>query len=152
MPNKKLGNLKLASYFAFFIFLLIIVNPVFSDQCSSKSAVSSETFYRDISPDKAEKIIKSGPKDLIILDVRTKDEFNEKHISGAINIDYYSPDFTSKLEKLDRTKVYIVYCKSGFRSKKSTEIMKKLGFKRIYNMLGGINGWIEAGLPTVSEE
>jgi rhodanese-related sulfurtransferase len=87
--------------------------------------------------------------DFIILDVRTPKEFAEGYIEGAINLDYYSATFRAELNKLDKNKTYLVYCRSGRRSEGSLDLMRQLGFGRAYNMLGGIINWKANGLPTV---
>ena len=78
----------------------------------------------------------------IILDVRTENECNEGIIANSINIDIYEGQgFITKLEGLDKSKSYYVYCRSGARSAKACEIMKSLGFENTYNLLGGILEW-----------
>jgi glutamine cyclotransferase len=91
-----------------------------------------------------------GNADFIILDVRTPDEFNGGHIGNAVNIDFYSPDFKSNLEKLDRNKLYLVYCLTGGRSASASQMLSELGFPRVYNLAGGITRWIQDGYPTTS--
>ena len=90
---------------------------------------------------------KNNP-DLVILDVRTEDEYNEGHIENAINIDYYSKSLKKDLNKLDKNKTYLVYCRSGSRSAKTVTIMEELGFKEVYN-IGGMIDWTAAGYPSV---
>jgi len=78
----------------------------------------------------------------VILDVRTEDEYNNGIISNAINIDINKgQNFIQELEKLDKTKNYYVYCRSGIRSAKACEIMNQLGFENAYNLMGGIIEW-----------
>jgi rhodanese-related sulfurtransferase len=78
----------------------------------------------------------------IILDVRTENECDEGMIPNAINIDIYEGQgFISKLEALDKSKNYFVYCRSGARSANACEVMKGLGFENAYNLLGGFLEW-----------
>lgn len=78
----------------------------------------------------------------VILDVRTENEYDEGIIANAINIDIYEGQgFIQKLETLDKSKKYYVYCRSGARSAKACEIMESLGFEYAYNLQGGILGW-----------
>ncbi len=77
----------------------------------------------------------------IILDVRTIQEVNEGHIEDATNIDFYASDFTEKLALIRKDVPIYVYCRSGGRSSKSVVIMQDLGFKKIYNLLGGFGAW-----------
>ena len=78
----------------------------------------------------------------IILDVRTENECNEGIIANSINLDIYEWQvFITKLEALDKSKNYYVYCRSGARSAKACEVMRSFGFENTYNLLGGILEW-----------
>lgn len=83
----------------------------------------------------------------IIIDVRTPQEFANEHIENALNLDYYSEKFRDELNKLDKEKTYLIYCRSGNRSGKALSIMKELAFREVYNMLGGIIHWKAEGYP-----
>lgn len=72
--------------------------------------------------------------ELVILDVRTSDEYKDGHVKNALNLDFYSPNFKSELEKLDKNKQYLVYCRSGNRSGQASRLMQQLGFMHIINM------------------
>ena len=85
--------------------------------------------------------------DFVIIDVRTPEEFAEEHIENAINIDFRSETFRDGLNQLDKNKTYLIYCRSGGRSRNALDIMAELNFREAYNMLGGINGWKVEGLP-----
>lgn len=87
--------------------------------------------------------------DVIVLDVRTPEEFADGHLEGAVMIDFYSPDFADQLGELDPTKSYVLYCRSGNRSGQTTEIMSDLGFTDVADVDGGILAWTAAGLPVV---
>lgn len=78
----------------------------------------------------------------VILDVRTDDEWNDGFIPGAILNDIYKGQgFIYRLEELDKTKNYYVYCKSGGRSGQACNIMKQMGFENAYNLEGGFMNW-----------
>lgn len=78
----------------------------------------------------------------VILDVRTDDEFNDGYIENAIHIDIHKGQgFIDELDKLDKSKNYYVYCRSGARSGKACQIMNEMGFANSYNLLGGILDW-----------
>ena len=83
----------------------------------------------------------------ILLDVRTPEEYNEGHLSGAINIDYKADNFEAALGQLDKDKPYYIYCKSGVRSGNTVTKMQKMGFTQVYNMDGGVEAWKAEGLP-----
>lgn len=84
---------------------------------------------------------------IAILDVRTAKEFADGHVAGAVNIDVNQADFAQKIDELDRSKTYIVYCRSGRRSRKAVGIMAAKGFKNLYNVSDGFVGWNKNGLP-----
>ena len=84
----------------------------------------------------------------VILDVRTPEEFLGEHIENAVNLDYYSDTFRNDLDKLDKNKTYLIYCRSGGRSENALNIMEELDFREFYNMLDGINKWKSEGLTT----
>ena len=77
-----------------------------------------------------------------ILDVRTDDEVAEGYIPNAKQIDIYlGQGFLDELEKLDKSKNYYVYCRSGNRSSQACAIMNSVGIENTYNLLGGFNDW-----------
>jgi len=78
----------------------------------------------------------------VILDVRTEEECQEGIIPNAIQIDIYKGQgFIYKVEELDKTKNYYVYCKAGGRSAQACNIMNQLGIENTYNLLGGMMQW-----------
>jgi rhodanese-related sulfurtransferase len=78
----------------------------------------------------------------VILDVRTEDEWEEGIIPNAIMIDIYKgSEFIAKIESLDKSKNYYVYCKAGGRSQQACHIMNQMGFAQTFNLLGGIMQW-----------
>jgi rhodanese-related sulfurtransferase len=100
---------------------------------------------RDVGVDEFEKLWKE--KKGLVLDVRTAKEFEAGHIPGAVNIDVKSADFDKKLAELDKDKTYLVHCASGVRSVQACEKMKRLDFKQLINLQGGIKAWEKAGKP-----
>ena len=87
--------------------------------------------------------------EIVFLDVRTPEEYNEGHIEGSENIDYNSKNFQTNVGELDKNRKYIVYCHSGMRSSRAVSVMKKLGFTDIQNLSGGIRKWKGKNLPIV---
>jgi rhodanese-related sulfurtransferase len=87
----------------------------------------------------------------VILDVRTEEEWNDGIISGAILNDIYKGQgFIYRLEELDKSKNYYVYCKVGGRSAQACSIMNQMGFENTYNLEGGFMNW--GGEVTLPEE
>ena len=81
-------------------------------------------------------------KEAILLDVRTLEEYNQGHIPNAQLINIQNPpNFLQELELLNRSKTYLVYCRSGARSSQACMLMKNKGVENCFNLLGGINQW-----------
>ena len=90
------------------------------------------------------------PEKLQFLDVRTAQEYAESHIEGAENINVLEEEaFLEGIKNLNKKKKIAVYCRSGKRSMKAAKILEEQGFKKIYNLEGGILQWKEDELPTV---
>jgi len=113
------------------------------------TALAAGSPVTNVTVGKAQKLIteRAGKADFVILDVRTPDEFAEGHIDGAVNLDVQSPDFEKGLRKLDRTKSYLVYCRTGNRSRRATLTMDALGFRSIFHMTEGIVKWKQQTRP-----
>lgn len=80
--------------------------------------------------------------DAVVLDVRTFAEVSRGVIPGSMHIDIYkAPEFLDRIQSLDKDKSYYVYCRVGGRSGQACNIMRQLGFKYTYNLLGGIEQW-----------
>lgn len=73
-----------------------------------------------------------------IIDIRTPEEYNSGHLKDAINIDFYSSDFKFELNKLDKEKKYLIYCRSGTRSSYALSTFEELQFKEVYELENGI--------------
>lgn len=90
--------------------------------------------------------------DVVLLDVRTAEEFGEGHLSNAFNIDVKEEDFVEKAKTaLPADKTIAVYCRSGKRSANAAAMLAKEGFK-VVNLLGGITAWKNAGMPVEMTE
>jgi phage shock protein E len=86
----------------------------------------------------------------LILDVRSTEEFAEAHIEGAINNNVFDENFTSNVKGFDKNKPIFVYCKSGKRSNMAAVKLSNLGFKKIYDLEGGILNWIKNDYKVVN--
>ena len=87
---------------------------------------------------------------VVILDVRKADEFDEEHIKGAILIDQFQSDFLEQSQaKLLKDKTIAVYCRSGRRSANAAGKLAEVGYKCV-NLKGGILAWKEANMPVVT--
>jgi len=117
------------------------------------TALVSQTIpYKNITVVQADTLIKNhlGSSDLILLDVRTSGEFFNERLDKSKNLDVLSSAaFNDSIDKLDKNKIYLVYCASGSRSPGASLKLQNKGFKTVYNMQGGITAWRNAGFPTI---
>mgnify|MGYP001827116529 CR=1 FL=1 len=119
--------------------LLILVTA-----CSSGSDTATIEL---VSPEQAADVIGEDPAGLVVLDIRTPEEYAEARIADAINVDFYAPDFADQLDVLDKSDPYVMYCRTGNRSSEAIETMKELGFEEVYEIDGGIVSWYDSGYP-----
>jgi len=76
-----------------------------------------------------------------LLDVRTSEEYKAGSITGCLNIDFYSEEFSNQLKALDPARPVFIYCKSGGRSGKTYKMLKDMGVEKVYDLKGGYDGW-----------
>lgn len=97
----------------------------------------------------SEFISKIAEREVVIVDVRTPEEFAAGHLEGALNIDVNSPNFESQIFALDKSVTYAIYCRSGNRSTIASAKMSDAGFTSLYNFNeGGFAELAAAGAPT----
>jgi rhodanese-related sulfurtransferase len=115
----------------------------------STLALAAGSVVTDVTVGKAYSLTqeRAGQADFVVLDVRTPGEFAESHLAGAVNLDVQAVDFETRLRGLDRTKTYLVYCRTGNRSRKAIQAMQRLGFQSVFHMTQGIVGWQQQKLP-----
>ncbi len=77
-------------------------------------------------------------EEFLLIDVRTKKEFNTKRLRNAVNIDFYDENFESNIKTLEKEKNLLIYCRSGRRSLIATDILSKNGYQNVYNLKEGI--------------
>jgi rhodanese-related sulfurtransferase len=87
----------------------------------------------------------------VLVDVRTPVEFKAGHLAKAVMVDFEASDFKARISELERSKKYLLYCRTANRSGQAAKIMKDLGFREVYDMAGGINQWKSAGYPVVTD-
>ncbi len=153
-PDRKYGRAGIAASLALALVLASCGNSDSADAGaeateSADSSAADGAGLRLVSAEAAAGIIDSPPENLVILDVRTPEEFAEGHIEGAIMLDFYRDDFADELAKLDPSVPYVLYCRSGNRSGQTISLMEGLGFADVADVDGGIGGWLGAGLPVV---
>lgn len=117
----------------------------------TSAAADASGGVRVIDPTTGAAIQADPPADLVILDVRTPDEYAEGHLEGSLQLDFYEPDFATRVGELDPDVPYLVYCRSGNRSGQTRALMEQLGFTDVADIDGGIVAWTDAGLPVVTD-
>ncbi len=153
------------------IFILLIglfALTVVSCQQSATTTASTTTttttqpkdqgIHKTVSPAEFKQLMDEGK--MTVIDIRRPkerydDNINEDtgqpygYIPGTqLNIDWKASNFKDEIQKLDKSKPYGIYCRTGHRSGLALKVMKDLGFKEVYNLGGGMKAWIKDGLPT----
>ncbi len=122
------------TYFIFFISILFL-----GFNCMAQKKNSSDTrlpYFSNLNYEQFTSILKDDS--VIVIDVRTAEEYQSGHLKGAKLIDFRGSDFVDKINKLDKKRTYLLYCRSGNRSGQAMAIFKQNGFTRVYNQQGGI--------------
>ncbi len=146
--------MSLKKFMALALSVSLIIGVTLIVGCVRDETATPETstqIIEDITPQEAFTLIQNNQNnpDFVIIDVRTREEFSGEYIENATNIDFYSETFRDMLNNLDKSKTYLIYCRSGARSGSTLDIMAELNFKEVYNILGGMLQWMEEELPTV---
>jgi len=123
-------------------YLLFIIAATILSSCDSggKKETAIVPVVQHITP--VEFNAKRLMSPVVVLDVRTPEEFSEGYIPGAVNVDYNN-NFERTMAPMDKSQTYLVYCQVGGRSSKATEWMIRNGFTSVYNMKGGFRAWTE---------
>jgi|AntDeeMinimDraft_4_1070355.scaffolds.fasta_scaffold15218_1 rhodanese-related sulfurtransferase len=138
MGRKNRNFLKLLSLSIFFIAVL----------AGCESVEDNGKTVQMVSPDEMETLTQLDETQLI--DVRSLKQYKEGHIKGAQNL-ILGKDFKQRFDELDKTKPVAVYCKTGGQSKKCAQILKDAGFKKVFDLRGGLTQWIYEGKETVNQ-
>lgn len=108
---------------------------------------STTISFGDVTVEEAKSLVESNVS-LIIVDVRTREEYDSGHIEGAILIPV--SELESRINELSKEEELLIYCRTGNRSSNSVNILKANGYTKIFHMNDGIIAWIQAGYPTVN--
>jgi phage shock protein E len=113
--------------------------------CGGLASAEIQPKSEPVKIDQAEKLWIEGTQ---LLDVRTKEEWDAGHLPGAQRIDIKEDGFLDKAKAtLDPKRPVLVYCRSGNRSKKASDLLREAGFSKVYEIEGGIVAWKKAGKP-----
>lgn len=128
--------------FGLALMALLACSPASQAQQSAKSPFLVTTL-------EGRALIESNQSDqsMIVLDVRTPEEFAAGHLPGAINISIADPAFGEKIGALDKQKPTFIYCRTQNRSAHAAQMMKQAGFTDLRVMNGGFSEWQGKGYP-----
>lgn len=116
-----------------------------SESAVARAEAGSADTSEAISSEEAKALLEQED-DVVVLDVRTPEEFEGGHVAGAVLLDYYAPDFLERLKAKDPEKTYLVYCAVGGRSQEVVHLMRELGFEHVYEA-EDFDALKEAGIP-----
>lgn len=123
-----------------FLFFLLTSSFIWLTACGQSTLRSSNEPLRRVSQKEFKQVLKDNPK-VVLVDVRTSSEYAQGKIGEAMNIDFLSADFESKISKMDKSKLTLIYCQAGGRSNKALQKMKALGFEQVLELEGGYSHW-----------
>lgn len=115
------------------------------DKVKAASEQQQRNTYEDVDADQMIMLLESSPG--LVLDVRTEGEMRDGVIGDPAKCDYHRAEFTDCLGSLDPETTVYVYCRSGGRSSDAAKMLADRGFKKVYNLKGGITGWKAKGYP-----
>lgn len=121
---------------------IIIVGILFLLFLVYKSRTQNQGDFTNIGAGEINSLLKDNP-DLVLLDVRMPKEIAGGKVKNALEINVLSPNFSKKIANLDKSKPYLVYCRSGNRSAKACNKMSKQEFGKLYNLQGGYSSWLK---------
>ena len=128
------------------VFLNLASHAVADEPKQAAGAKASAT--KDVTPDEAAALMKNKPGAVLVIDVRTPDEFAEGHIPGAKNVDFLGDDFEKQIAALPADRPLIVHCAAGNRSAKAVAKIAALQrTAQTFHLKSGFNGWKAAGKP-----
>ena len=127
---------------------LSVAGSAHAAEANGNAKVETKPAVKNINVADAAKLL-AERKEVVVLDVRTPEEFKEGHLKGAVNFNIQSKTFKEDLAKLDKSKTYLVNCAAGGRSTRACTAMDGLGFTNAFNLQGGFNAWSAAGQPVV---
>lgn len=123
---------------------LILISILFV--ASFAASAQGKTVAEDLTSEQFKAKLESTP-DAVLLDLRTPDELKKGMLNNAVHIDYFNKNFEDQIKALDKDKVYFIYCAGGGRSGETKELMEKEGFKAVYNLSEGFDGWKKKKMP-----
>ncbi len=122
-----------------FLFALMLISAATFAQSAKKDSISVLSVT-----DFEKKLTK---KNVVLVDVRTPEEVADGHLDSALNINFLSENFAGEIEAMNKKNTYLIYCRTGKKSRSAADLLEKAGFKRVHMLDGGITAWKDAGKP-----
>ena len=125
----------------------LAVVVIVSITCFNFFCFGQQLVYTTISVSDARAMLQFS-SNVLVVDVRTTEEYAQGHLKGAINIPL--SDLPLRIGALEHNRPILVYCQTGIRGAQASTILVKAGFTKVFNLEGGITAWIDAGYPTIT--
>ena len=127
---------------------MVLMAPILVAVCawSAEKTTAPSAITKRIGLEEFDKL-RAANTNIVILDVRSAAEFEKGRMAGATNIDISSFRFEQKVRALDKSKTYVVTCAVGMRSARACKKLDGMGFKELYDLAPGFDGWKKAGRP-----
>ncbi|HUR30948.1 MAG TPA: rhodanese-like domain-containing protein [Saprospiraceae bacterium] len=144
-----MNSFKISGYTILVSISLVLVQsckPSTPVETKEEGKVEAKSTYKEapmISPDEFEAGMKKNRA--VLVDVRMPQEFEKGHMEGAVNMNFFDPNFKAQLLDLDKDKKYYMYCKNDARSERAAEFMLQNDFPEVYVLKGGYDAWLTAG-------
>ena len=123
------------SYLILFSFLLCVTGGCFTVRSNKDFS------YSKLSPAEYAAVLRDS-SNYYLIDVRTAAEYNRSHLAGAVNFSYLNFHIGRDVDTLDRNKTVLIYCQTCHRSPLAVRKMKKMGFRKVYDLKGGYKNWM----------
>lgn len=138
----KIHDLRTMKYILLLGALFIFSCKQSQNSSSDSAEVNASKEFKDLALVDFMKAYTAEPSGAaMLIDLRTPPEYNDGTINGAVMINYLDDNINQQLEALDKSKKYYIFCAQGGRSKKCMDKMQSMGFSRVYNLLGGYEGY-----------
>lgn len=124
----------------------LLTAPLYAEDAKPAPTAVPVAAVKNVTTDEAQKLLKADPK-IVVIDVRTADEYQAGHIAGAKNIDIMADDFAKQIAALDKTQTYVFHCAAGGRSARACALPEVQQLKSVYHMNEGFKAWEKSGKP-----
>lgn len=142
--------------FSFYAATLTVILALISIEGTGCSSAASPSAPKESTENQGEKVARdisdvelidlmAQRSELLLIDVRTSQEWDAGHIEGACFLDFLEDDFKSRAEALPKDRPIALYCAAGGRSEDAMKLLAKAGFAELYNLRNGFYGWEDAG-------